>query len=106
MSDKKHCVEEVTSHSGWDRSRCPNKAKYGDYCGTHSPERRAERAKKRGPTLYERESAMRKEYRAALDEVLREARDIVMEGNCQACELEDALSKFDAVTQRVPGRLR
>ncbi len=36
------------------RNPCPKKAKFGDYCGTHSPEEKARRKKARPPTQFQR----------------------------------------------------
>lgn len=98
MSNKT-CADSVWDAGGWHRYPCPNRARYGDYCGLHSPEKKAARRVKRGPTKYERECAMRDEYRAALDAVLREARAIVA---TRRGPLYEALRVFDEVTQRVP----
>ncbi len=56
MSDGK-CEKSVSDSGGWHSHPCGRPAKYGDYCGVHSPERRAERAKQRGPTQFERDCA-------------------------------------------------
>ena len=101
---KKICIKKVVDSTGYHFYPCANVAKYGDYCGVHSPEKRAERAAKRGPSKWERECAMRKEYREALDAVLREAR--VAAAIMQLGRLHDALAAFDEVTQRIPGRLQ
>lgn len=51
------CAASVAAFAGHGFSQCQNRRKYGDWCGTHDPERAAARAKKRPPTRYERESA-------------------------------------------------
>lgn len=58
----------------WNHYQCPNPAKYDQFCGIHSPEKQAEREKKRGPTKWERECAERKRRQTLLDAVLKEAR--------------------------------
>ena len=45
---------------GFTHSQCAHRAKYGDWCGVHDPDRAAARAAKRGPTRFEREHAARK----------------------------------------------
>lgn len=45
------CKSEVYCPGGWSRVRCGNIAKYGEYCGVHSPEKQEERRKKRRPTM-------------------------------------------------------
>ena len=67
------CIEYVADSWGRD-FRCDNRAKYGDYCGIHSPEQKAKRAAKRGPTQFERECAARKVRKRLLDVVLMTAR--------------------------------
>ncbi len=57
------CKASVPGFGGWRLVQCENNAKYGDYCGVHSPEKQAERAKARGPTRYERDCASRKRER-------------------------------------------
>lgn len=104
MSDKKRCAGRVWDSGHWHSWQCTHPAKHGDYCGQHSPEKKAERAARRGPSKFERESAMRQEYRDALDAVLREARGAAYHTGPLA--LRDALEEFDAVTKRVPGYLR
>jgi hypothetical protein len=79
MSEKK-CIETIWVRDSWSgrREPCGRKAKYGDYCGIHSPEKKAERAKKRGHTRWERDMALREASNeririaarnAALDEI-------------------------------------
>lgn len=90
----KRCVEDIASAGGYQLFTCPNPAKYGDYCGTHCPERRAARAAKRGPSKWERECAARKRYDVALDAVLAAAREI----SYREGKLDEALAAFDAIT--------
>ena len=53
MGENKLCIH-AEWRSGWrDGLTCKNKAKYGDYCGVHSPEKQKERAAKRGPSIWE-----------------------------------------------------
>ena len=80
----KRCEARVRDSGGYHPYPCANPAKYGDYCGQHSPEKRAERAAKRGPTKWERECAARKRYREALT------------------SLREALAEFDEVTKNTP----
>ncbi len=40
---------------GYQEYQCSNSAKYGGFCGIHSPEKREERAAKRGPTQAEQD---------------------------------------------------
>jgi hypothetical protein len=56
----KKCIQTGTGWDGWRSHPCRNNAKYGDYCGTHSPEKKAKRAKKRGPTECQLSSERRK----------------------------------------------
>ena len=63
MGEKKTCVEEIWNGALWSRFRCTNNAKYGDYCGIHSPEKQEERRKKRGPTQWELDMAAKKAER-------------------------------------------
>lgn len=60
MGEKKLCVHKKW-RLGWrDGMPCKNKAKYGEYCGVHSPEKKKERAAARGPTQWELDVAARK----------------------------------------------
>lgn len=66
--DKK-CKKEVWH--GWQAYPCKKRALDGsDFCGTHDPQRKAERAAKRGPTKFEREFA-ELARKAAEDEAMR-----------------------------------
>ena len=58
MGDVKMCIETIWRN--WRSLPCGKPAKYGDYCGIHSPEKKAERAKARGPTQWEVDCANRK----------------------------------------------
>ena len=60
MGEKKTCAASVTDRDGWDTYDCMNPAKYGDYCGVHSPEQKKKRAEARGPTQYELDMAARR----------------------------------------------
>lgn len=67
---EKQCKEMV-----WDRFHehpCLNRAKYGDYCGTHCPERKKAREKARGPSKWDLERIKLKKKREHL-EFLEEA---------------------------------
>lgn len=67
MAEKKTCVDTVSDRGGWHSFPCPNPAKYGEFCGVHSPEKQKERAAKRdaerGPTQWEIETARRQKER-------------------------------------------
>ena len=42
---------------------CGNAAKYGEFCGVHSPEKKKEREANRGPTEFEKSCTRRKKER-------------------------------------------
>ncbi len=58
--EKEKCKTMVSDPGGWHFYRCSRNAKYGEYCGTHSPEKIAERKEKRGPNQYQKEVAREK----------------------------------------------
>jgi hypothetical protein len=74
---KKKCVERVHNDYGVGHHPCHNTAKFGEYCGVHDPEKRAERAAKRGPTQFERRWKAQKERQRRFDAVIDAARDIL-----------------------------
>ncbi len=53
------CVSTIRGIGGFRSFPCGNRARYGKYCGVHSPEKQAERAKARGPTQLDVEYAAR-----------------------------------------------
>ena len=93
---KNHCIEQVTGFTGLHRMPCRNPKKHGDYCGIHSPERKAARRAKRGPSRWERECAARKRYDEALDTVLATARMAACVWRLNS--LQEALDAFDDMT--------
>ena len=86
MGDVKMCIETIRRN--WRSLPCGKPAKYGDYCGIHSPEKKAERAKARGPTQWEVDCANRK----------AEADELATLRN----ELEKAEAAIDAVLNLYP----
>jgi len=83
---------------GWDHLQCPHPAKYGDFCGVHSPERKEARATERGPTQYERDTANRRKRDArekALLNVLEQARKVVSGDMTKF--LSEAIDAYDKV---------
>ncbi len=67
MGEKKQCAK-MTWESWLMRAvQCPYRAKYGDYCGVHSPEKKKERAAARGPTQYESDRAAEKAERKRVE---------------------------------------
>jgi hypothetical protein len=69
---KDMCKAKLYGSTSYRGYQCANRAKYGDFCGTHSPEKKAERAAKRGPTWNDLEFN-RSEKR---QEVIARARDL------------------------------
>ena len=94
MGDVKMCIETIRRN--WRSLPCGKPAKYGDYCGIHSPEKKAERAKARGPTRWEVDCANRKaeaDELATLRAELEEARfhkDAAENQVAMLCEKIDA----------------
>lgn len=60
MGEKKRCAKMKWEAWLGRLVQCPYRAKYGDYCGVHSPEKKKERAAARGPTQWELDNAARK----------------------------------------------
>ena len=60
------CIKTICSASIWGKTghRCKNHARYGNYCGTHSPEKQKERRENRGPTHDEQRWEIEKAERA------------------------------------------
>lgn len=87
----KLCVDSVSGPGGWGVSPCGNKAKYGDYCGIHSPEQQAKRAKKRGPTQFEKDWMRRDKERKRVSDMetelarLRKVEEALIELGGVAC---------------------
>lgn len=98
------CQESVPDVSGFHRFQCTNRAKYGPFCGIHSPEKKAERAAKRPPTDFERRLARAQreaDERDALEEVLLYARRLLNEeGRFPHHDLREAIKKCDSITQK------
>ncbi len=103
-TNQERCIECVYSPGAFTGFRCSNRAKYGAYCGVHSPEKQAERAVKRGPTQWERECAIRDARAALLDAVLEAARGMVanrspgdsIASSTARDRLDAALNAYDA----------
>lgn len=54
--ERPRCEEDVCPPPHWHTYRCGNRALPGKkMCGVHDPERKKARAKKRGPTRFERD---------------------------------------------------
>jgi hypothetical protein len=105
--DPNFCMASVPDSIGWRSSQCSNARKYGDLCGIHSPEKQAERAKKRGPTRFERECAARRKRATrerALEGVLIAARKTVEPERIPELRdenwrrLREAVEHYDKVT--------
>lgn len=64
------------------KHQCDHVAKYADdtYCGRHDPDRLAARLAARGPTVWEKEKAVRDQAAAELAELVAAARQTV--GHC------------------------
>ncbi len=76
------CKDTVWNGTYSRSSPCPNNAKFGDYCGVHSPEEKARRRQERGPTLFERQlasSKRRERERNAKDRALKKLLGLVEE---------------------------
>ena len=63
MGEKKKCIKEVWNGVRWTHIRCTNRAKYGEFCGVHSPEKQKERRDARGPAQWELDMAAKKAER-------------------------------------------
>jgi hypothetical protein len=101
LGRRDQCVTMVGKDWAYQNHRCPNRAKYGDYCGVHSPEKRKERMAKRdaerGPTRWDIEAAERKRVKAletSHAEVLKAIKWVVEE-----CDLGPMA--FRALTQAI-----
>ena len=79
------CIELIADR--WTSWACRNEARYGNYCGVHSPEKKSERAAKRGPTQFEQDLARN----AALREELKQLRADNEQLRAEAAEERDAL---------------
>jgi hypothetical protein len=110
---KKPCKDTVWQNVGalGITFPCPHPAKYGEYCGIHSPEKKAERAARRGPTRYERDCTARQNredrkalVNAALDKVLQYARLVTEDSGLMdrtICgSLKRSIKELDAITSR------
>ena len=105
------CKEQVSDSTGFHFFQCRNKAKYVDpeapnnglvFCGTHSPEKRAERRAKRPMTEFERSMARHKrerEYLEAMEAVVKEARTVSFRSifDPEFKSLAENLRKLDAL---------
>ncbi len=92
------CKASVSGPGGFHTYPCSNLARYGDFCGIHCPEKRAERAAKRGPTQWEKDCAERDQRRRELDALkalLAEARTVVHRTGSRYLRM--AVEKFDRV---------
>jgi hypothetical protein len=100
------CKDTVSDHTGWRSYPCGRKAKYGDYCGIHSPEQKMKRAKARGPTQFERDWAARKAEMERVKGLERAIRDALFIIEARITEIEEY--GLDAATfmLRVRDRLR
>ena len=76
----KPCKEEGVTSDGWRSHRCSNKAKRDDYCLLHHPDEKAKRAKKRGPTEFQRRVAAAQRGQENLLELVAAARDFYDKG--------------------------
>ena len=109
ITEAKRCGGSFYNAAVSRRHQCQNIAKYGDYCGVHSPERQAERAQKRGPTQFEREATNRKARKDEferfilqnqyLKNVVYAARLACECENCWHPELTSALASHDKAEQ-------
>lgn len=88
MTKPKRCIARLRG----GHSRCYSRAKYGDHCGLHSQERKAERAVKRGPTQFERDLAKRQREKERLGALLEVVREISITSEA----LRNALEKYDS----------
>lgn len=101
-----YCIELVGDSAGWRSSQCTNRKKFGDYCGTHSPEKKAERRKARGPTQFELEVAAarkRADRRQRLEAVVAAAREAIAIANgdfmLDGRPIIDAIERYDELTK-------
>ena len=90
------CIHRVPDHTGFHTYACNNPTKHGEYCGVHSPERQAERKKKRGPTQYDRERARSKATQDVVD-AARASLALWLKGDPEprVRALEEALERYD-----------
>lgn len=92
MTTKKMCKEKVWDDSHWHQYDCDYKAnpksKDGEYCLTHCPDRKAERAAKRGPGRFELELQALGEKRRRNTE-LREAVNSLLDVLACPCTPDD-----------------
>ena len=93
--DPTKCVKLLWRN--WHSTQCTNRRKFGDFCGVHSPEKKAERAKARGPTQYERDVARRKERRAQLDTLVSAAYGVLEHGQEGLLPLDTAETLAEAL---------
>lgn len=73
------CEGTVNDPGGFYTWPCANKAKYGAYCGIHSPQRIEERRIARGPTQFERNCAKRDKravHLTLLEDIVEAAKDL------------------------------
>lgn len=99
--------------------RCPNRARFGRFCGIHDPEKAAKRRADRGPTQFEREIAARNverrrvkglEERAEKAEaqaagLTHELEQCAQELNTLKCWAEDATARIEELRAAADLRL-
>lgn len=66
------CIAKISDYTGFHFHRCKNRAKFGNYCGLHAPEKRKER-RANNPSKSMREF----EYHVALDSLINEVKKII-----------------------------
>jgi hypothetical protein len=94
--DKKGCVATFSRPPHYTQMfECSNPAKYGDFCGIHSPEKREKRARGRGPTEFER-GCHRRQLTSSVIDAARAVLTADAGSDYEMGELKIVLEEYDA----------